>query len=166
MPISSVLFDPTDTTCLPCPDQASCSGGATLVPSQGFWHSAADSASMVQCPNSKACQGNLTNLLNCQTAHYNFLSIQQVNACLSFGLHIVFCSLTAPLSLTSFASPAVSIQCLASKISLGQGTWSCCDHCFCWSYFLCEGARRAKSASSTARLCCAMCKGFVWPCRR
>ncbi|PNH07024.1 hypothetical protein TSOC_006527 [Tetrabaena socialis] len=42
--------------CLPCPLNADCPGGAVLVPASGAWHSAANSTSFVQCPNSQACR--------------------------------------------------------------------------------------------------------------
>lgn len=45
--------------------------GATLVPQQGYWHSAPDSDHMVSCPNSNACQGNTAFLLACQNATYS-----------------------------------------------------------------------------------------------
>ena len=50
----------------PCPDNAACSGGSTIVPLKGFWHSAYDSEAMVSCPNPSACQGARGPLLACQ----------------------------------------------------------------------------------------------------
>ena len=49
---------------------ADCFGGATLVPHNGWWHSAADSDNIVSCPNTNACQRNNTALLVCQAASY------------------------------------------------------------------------------------------------
>ncbi len=43
-------------TCLPCPENAECYGGATLVPMAGTWHSAANSTFMNGCPNPEACR--------------------------------------------------------------------------------------------------------------
>lgn len=40
--LSASLDQPADL-CLPCPDGASCSGGAVLVPLSGMWHSSAGS---------------------------------------------------------------------------------------------------------------------------
>lgn len=45
--------------------------GATLVPQQGYWHSAPDSDHILPCPNSKACQGNTAFLLTCQNSTYS-----------------------------------------------------------------------------------------------
>ncbi len=52
-----------------------CQAGATMVPELGFWHSAADSGYMAQCPNSQACLGDRNQLLACQLAAYAAPSI-------------------------------------------------------------------------------------------
>ena len=33
-------FDPSNSSCDACPDYANCSGGALLLPTPGYWHSA------------------------------------------------------------------------------------------------------------------------------
>ena len=56
-------FNSTAPTCnAPCPASTDCSGGSTLVPHTGYWHSAA----MIACPNPSACQGDRGILLACQ----------------------------------------------------------------------------------------------------
>ncbi|GIL88007.1 hypothetical protein Vretifemale_16001, partial [Volvox reticuliferus] len=45
-----------DIVCYPCPDGGECLGGAVLLPSPGFWHSAANSTFMNACPNPVACR--------------------------------------------------------------------------------------------------------------
>ncbi|GIM01577.1 hypothetical protein Vretimale_6365 [Volvox reticuliferus] len=45
-----------DIVCYPCPDGGECLGGAVLLPSPGFWHSAANSTFMNACPNPDACR--------------------------------------------------------------------------------------------------------------
>ena len=60
-------FNPTAHVCnAPCPANAVCYGGSTIVPLNGFWHSAFDSEAMVACPNPSACQGARGPLLACQ----------------------------------------------------------------------------------------------------
>ncbi|KXZ47948.1 hypothetical protein GPECTOR_31g310 [Gonium pectorale] len=44
-----------DATCLSCPAHAACLGGAVMVPDQGRWHSAPDSALFHRCPKEDAC---------------------------------------------------------------------------------------------------------------
>ena len=58
----------------PCPAYATCHGGATLVPLEGFWHSAAVSDTLVACPNPDACQGDRASLRACQEASHNQIS--------------------------------------------------------------------------------------------
>ena len=68
---SSYSFTPGEDNCTsPCPAQATCHGGATLVPLEGFWHSAANSDAVVACPNPAACKGSRDQLLACQQATY------------------------------------------------------------------------------------------------
>ena len=68
---SSYSFTPGGENCTsPCPGQATCHGGATLVPLEGFWHSAATSDAVVACPNPAACKGSRDQLLACQQATY------------------------------------------------------------------------------------------------
>ena len=50
----------------PCPANADCSGGSTLVPHYGYWHSAYNSEAMIACPNPSACRGDRGSLLACQ----------------------------------------------------------------------------------------------------
>ena len=60
-------FNPTAPTCnAPCPANADCFGGSTLVPHTGYWHSAYTSEAMDACPNPSACQGDRGALLACQ----------------------------------------------------------------------------------------------------
>ncbi|GLI67927.1 hypothetical protein VaNZ11_012254 [Volvox africanus] len=56
-------YDDSDTSinsrnfaCKSCPLNAICTGGAVLVPEQGYWHSAANSTVIHQCPNLYACR--------------------------------------------------------------------------------------------------------------
>ena len=78
-PSSTYSFDPVVDTCKPCPAQATCSGAATLVPHQQFWHSAPDSDHILTCPNNNACVGNTAALLACQNATYQAsLDVEQV----------------------------------------------------------------------------------------
>ena len=80
-PSSTYSFDPGEDTCQPCPAQATCSGGATLVPHQQFWHSAPDSDHIVACPNNGACAGSTATLLACQNATYQAsLDVEQVRS--------------------------------------------------------------------------------------
>ena len=70
-PATTYSFTPSAAQCIaPCPANSNCSGGATLVPSLGYWHSAPNSTYMAACPNSDACQGDRSVLLACQTAGY------------------------------------------------------------------------------------------------
>lgn len=65
-PASQYSFQPNNSKCdSPCPPNADCTGGVTLVPRQGHWVSAANSDSVVACPNPEACQGNRDELLQC-----------------------------------------------------------------------------------------------------
>lgn len=57
--------------CNQCPERAQCFGGATIVPRNANWHSAAESDNIVGCPNSNACQRNITALGICQRAAYS-----------------------------------------------------------------------------------------------
>ena len=78
-PSSTYSFDPASGACKPCPAQGTCSGGATLVPQQQYWHSAPDSDHIVTCPNSNACAGDTSALLACQNATYQAqLDVSQV----------------------------------------------------------------------------------------
>ena len=56
--------------CKQCPEGAQCFGGATIVPSNGNWHSAAASDHIVGCPNSNACRRDIPALQICQEAAY------------------------------------------------------------------------------------------------
>lgn len=77
-PSSSYSFTPLVDDCKPCPAQAKCIGGATLVPLQQ-WHSAPDSDHIVPCPNNNACAGSTSALLACQNATYQArLDVEQV----------------------------------------------------------------------------------------
>lgn len=72
-PTATFTFNATARQCYPCPTQATCAGGATLVPLETFWHSAADSDNVVACPNQDACKGDRSVLMACQTGFYNAL---------------------------------------------------------------------------------------------
>ncbi|KAG2426968.1 hypothetical protein HXX76_012753 [Chlamydomonas incerta] len=59
--------------CRECPDGATCSDrglGGVLVPQDGYWHSAALSANVIECPYEGACQygGRLQRLADAQAA--------------------------------------------------------------------------------------------------
>ncbi|KAG2423202.1 hypothetical protein HXX76_010970 [Chlamydomonas incerta] len=47
--------DACDACCVPCPDGATCAGGALLIPQPGYWHSAANSTALHACINPSAC---------------------------------------------------------------------------------------------------------------
>ncbi len=90
-PSSSYSFTPLVDDCKPCPAQAKCIGGATLVPQQQ-WHSAPDSDHIVPCPNNNACAGSISALLACQNVTYQTrLNVEQV------GLHRVAFALDVSL---------------------------------------------------------------------
>ncbi|EFJ43308.1 hypothetical protein VOLCADRAFT_96559 [Volvox carteri f. nagariensis] len=44
-----------DSACRICPINAVCLGGAVIVPTPGYWHSAANSTKIHTCPNPSAC---------------------------------------------------------------------------------------------------------------
>ncbi|KAL0045512.1 hypothetical protein WJX82_008793 [Trebouxia sp. C0006] len=70
-PATTYSFTPTASHCIaPCPANANCSGGATVVPALGYWHSAPNSTYMAACPNGGACQGDRSALLACQNGTY------------------------------------------------------------------------------------------------
>lgn len=70
-PPTTYSYTPTEPQCRsPCPANANCTGGATLVPELGYWHSAPKSTYMAACPNAGACKGDRNALLACQTAAY------------------------------------------------------------------------------------------------
>ncbi|DBA81321.1 TPA: hypothetical protein ACH3X2_006929 [Trebouxia sp. C0005] len=70
-PVTTYSFTPTASKCIaPCPANANSSGGATVVPALGYWHSAPNSTYMAACPNGGACQGDRSALLACQNASY------------------------------------------------------------------------------------------------
>ena len=67
----------------PCVRVLHAGAGATLVPQQGYWHSAPDSDHIVSCPNRNACQGNTAALLACQNATYTAaVTLNQVSTAL------------------------------------------------------------------------------------
>ena len=56
-PAGQYSFDTTSSACNDsCPLNAKCSMGAQLVPSEGFWHSAANATLIHACPNQAACK--------------------------------------------------------------------------------------------------------------
>lgn len=70
-PAATYSMSPTSVTCDgPCPDNAHCHGGAIVVPEEKFWHSAANSTYMAECPNPEACTGNRLELVHCQADAY------------------------------------------------------------------------------------------------
>ena len=74
-PPTTYSYTPTARQCIsPCPANANCSGGASLVPNLGYWHSAPNSTYMAACPNAKACQGDRNALLACQDSAYAVVS--------------------------------------------------------------------------------------------
>jgi len=49
-------FNTTSPTCdMTCPDSADCMG-AMVLPSEGYWYSAAKATLIHPCPNQAACQ--------------------------------------------------------------------------------------------------------------
>ncbi len=102
-PSSSYSFTPLVDDCKPCPAQAKCIGGATLVPLQQ-WHSAPDSDHIVPCPNNNACAGSTSALLACQNATYQArLDVEQV------GLHRVSSALDVSLFEWCFADLCIMV---------------------------------------------------------
>ncbi|KAL0044505.1 hypothetical protein WJX82_010100 [Trebouxia sp. C0006] len=64
---SSNTMSPTcDMT---CPDSADCMG-AMVLPSEGYWHSAAKATLIHPCPNQAACQGSRAALQECAATWY------------------------------------------------------------------------------------------------
>ena len=64
-PDGQYSLDQSDQACTPCPVHAICQNGSmTLIPEEGFWHSAANSTLMHSCPNPQACR--------CALAHLGF----------------------------------------------------------------------------------------------
>lgn len=65
-PAAQYSFNTSKSECdSPCPPNADCRGGASMVPHVGFWVSAHHSDSIVACPNPEACQGNRSDLFRC-----------------------------------------------------------------------------------------------------
>ncbi|GIL90990.1 hypothetical protein Vretimale_17061 [Volvox reticuliferus] len=71
-----VSMNSRNLACKSCPLNAICTGGAVLVPAQGYWHSAANSTVMHQCPNLLACRGGddgaNDELVRCQERWYAY----------------------------------------------------------------------------------------------
>ncbi|KAF6253379.1 hypothetical protein COO60DRAFT_1547233, partial [Scenedesmus sp. NREL 46B-D3] len=61
----SYSLDPSLALCQPCPEGASCPGGAVILPLPGWWHSAAYSPQLHRCPNADACHSSRETLQNC-----------------------------------------------------------------------------------------------------
>lgn len=100
-----------------------------MVPLEGYWVSAADSDSIVPCPNPDACQGNRDNLLQC---------LQQVCLPTAFvDLSLVHC----PTHCCCDDCLALALQ-PACMYELREGTyrshWACVTAQRLWSYFCCS----------------------------
>lgn len=68
-PAPQYSYSTSNATCdSPCPRNANCTGGAVVVPLEGFWVSASNSDSMVACPVGQACQGDRTAMQACLSA--------------------------------------------------------------------------------------------------
>ena len=68
-PAPQYSYNRFNATCdSPCPRNANCTGGAVVVPLEGFWVSARNSDSMVACPVGQACQGDRTAMQACLSA--------------------------------------------------------------------------------------------------
>jgi hypothetical protein len=55
---NSYSLDPSRTMCQPCPEGASCPGGAVILPLPGWWHSTSTSAQMHRCVPSHLNSGS------------------------------------------------------------------------------------------------------------
>eukprot|EP00803_Ostreobium_quekettii_P003270 evm.model.scf_1296.1 EVM.evm.TU.scf_1296.1 scf_1296:1031-7786(-) len=80
-PNNFYTFKP-EQECLQCPEEAICTGGATLAPRDGFWHSTPYSPNILECIVRDACQyrGRASNL----TAFYtNLTALMPSNLTLS-----------------------------------------------------------------------------------
>lgn len=60
-PASTYSLNPNSKSCEPCPVGASCTGGATLQPQPGWWHSSPFTPQMHRCPNPAACDQSRRN---------------------------------------------------------------------------------------------------------
>lgn len=67
----SFLADEVQRECdTRCPANANCTGGPVMVPLEGHWVSAAESDSIVTCPNPEACQGSRIQMVECLKQAY------------------------------------------------------------------------------------------------
>ena len=83
---STYSFDPHAAECnMPCPANADCRGGQTLVPWEQYWHSAADSEAMIACPSPSACQGDRDALAACQNPSNATLAIDPEHQVITCG---------------------------------------------------------------------------------
>jgi len=93
-PLPQYSYNTLNHTCdSPCPRNANCTGGAVVVPLEGFWVSARISDSMVACPVGQACQGDRAALQACLSAESTTLDNaeqQQVRAGMSNNLSCAF----------------------------------------------------------------------------
>eukprot|EP01016_Furgasonia_blochmanni_P051412 TRINITY_DN808_c0_g6_i1.p1 TRINITY_DN808_c0_g6~~TRINITY_DN808_c0_g6_i1.p1 ORF type:complete len:339 (-),score=-2.08 TRINITY_DN808_c0_g6_i1:4-1020(-) len=64
-------FENKTTQCLPCPNQASCAGGASIVVNPGYWRFSPYSDQIYPCPHSGACKGGLIG--ECETGYKGIL---------------------------------------------------------------------------------------------
>lgn len=48
-------FNPANTSCDICPEDATCTGGTVIIPDSGYWHSSGWSTQIHRCPNPYAC---------------------------------------------------------------------------------------------------------------
>ena len=142
-PATTYSYTPTASTCLsPCPANANCSGGATLVPTTGYWHSAPNSTYMVACPNANACQGDRDALLTCQGAAYMLPAIsgeaQVIKVCLTLlSVHHVFDAWVRSGSLTIPVSEYTSFQ-VAGPPTLSKSVLHCVPDASCVNMGTCS----------------------------
>ena len=73
-PNSTFSLKSTSMTCDACPSGAQCNGSAAFIPPVQYYHSSPNSTVIVSCPNSYACGGLRTDLLNCKLVSASYLT--------------------------------------------------------------------------------------------
>lgn len=68
-PQGSYSFDPTDTECVACPEDAVCPGGSVMELSSGFWRQTQYSHDVLECPNVDNCLGGTEVADQCRQGH-------------------------------------------------------------------------------------------------
>eukprot|EP01033_Poteriospumella_lacustris_P005490 gene5490-3912_t len=60
-------FSPSDAACTPCPQHATCPGGALVDVAAGYWRTSDVSAQILACPVPQACRGGVNASTQCAT---------------------------------------------------------------------------------------------------